>query len=176
MLHRNWVVILAIVAGLLGGLLISRLPVFQLAHAQELLSAREASGRILVQGHGGANSSKRPPKDHMSDHFTLMDSPQHSFKIIPPGKRFVLTDMMLQGTFSVRQPLTVNIARANPRAETGDIMLQVPIEPGKPEQVHLCSGYVIPSGDALVAWTNAGIEPEQYVQVSVTGYLEDDAK
>lgn len=76
----------------------------------------------------------------------------------------------------MQQPLTVNIARANPRAETGDIMLQVPIELGKPEQVHFCSGYVIPSGHALVAWTNAGIEPEQYIKVSVTGYLEDEAK
>jgi hypothetical protein len=40
--------------------------------------------------------------------------------------------------------------------------------------VHLCSGYVIPSGHALVAFTNAAIEPEQYVSVSVTGYLADE--
>ena len=48
------------------------------------------------------------------------------------------------------------------------------LSPGESDTVHLCSGYVIPAGSAVIAFTNAGLEPEQYVSVSVTGYLSDE--
>lgn len=167
---------LAILVGLVSGFLLNRLPTSQPVYAQDSVNVKDESEKILVEGSGIANSSLRPPKEHMSRYFTLQHSPQSSFKIIPKGKRFVLTDIMLHPQGSVKQAITINIARANPVAETGDIMLQVSIEPSKSEQVHLCSGYVIPSGHALVAWTNAGIELRQFVSVSVTGYLEDEPK
>ena len=166
----------AILVGLGGGFLLNRLPSFQPVFAQDSVNVKDESEKVLVQGSGAANSSWRPPRDNMSHHFRLRHSPQSSFTIVPAGKRFVLTDIMLHDKGSVKQSITINIARANPVAETGDIMLQIPIEPSKPEQVHLCSGYVIPSGHALVAWTNAGIEPNQLVNISVTGYLEDEPK
>ncbi len=176
MKERFTLVTLAVVVGLLGGFMLNRLPAFHPAYAQESVIVKQSGEKILVQGYGFANSSLRPPKDHMSNHFTLQHSPQSSFKIVPKGKRFVLTDIMLHDKGSVKQPITINVARANPVAETGDIILQIPIEPNEPEEVHLCSGYVIPSGHALVAWTNAGIEPEQFVNMFVTGYLEDEFK
>lgn len=176
MREKFCLVTLAILVGLVGGFILNRLPTSQSAYAQDSVNIKNESEKVLVQGSGVANSSLRPPKDHMSRHFTLRYSPQNSFSIVPSGKRFVLTDIMLHDKGSVKQSIAINIARANPVAETGDIMLQIPIEPSEPEQVHLCSGYVIPSGHALVAWTNAGIEPGQIVNISVTGYLEDEPK
>jgi hypothetical protein len=86
----------------------------------------------------------------------------------------VLTDVMYIAQGNVRQDVAVNIADANPANQTHKILFQVWISPGKSDEVHLCSGYVIPSGHALVAFTNAGIEPEQYISASVTGYLADE--
>jgi hypothetical protein len=84
---------------------------------------------------------------------------------------------------SVRQDLVVNIADASPspqnskgpRSEFGhSILFQVRLAPTESDQVHLCSGYIIRAGSSLIAFTNAGLEPEQYVSVSVTGYLIDE--
>ena len=85
----------------------------------------------------------------------------------------MLTDVMYEAQVSVRQTLIVNIANANLAAKTHDILFQVSLGPLKSEQVHLCSGYVIPAGNSLVAYTNYGMAPEQYVSISVTGYLTD---
>jgi len=79
-----------------------------------------------------------------------------------------------QGT--VRQDLAVNLASAFPNTQKskGSFLVWaqyfVPSQAlaGESDQVHLCSGYVIPAGSALIAFTNAGIEPEQYVSVAVT--------
>ena len=130
----------------------------------------QETGKILVQGHSRAISSLKPP----GEQFTLIaENPQLSLKVVPAGKKFVLTDVMYKTQGSVRQNLTVNIADANPSANTHDILFQVSLDPGKSDQVHLCSGYVIPAGNTLVAFTNAGLMPEQYVSVFVTGYLAD---
>lgn len=93
---------------------------------------------------------------------------------MPAGKKFVLTDAVYIAQGSVRQGLTVNVADVRPENGTDAILFQVRISPGESHEVHLCSGYVVPSGHALAAWTNAGLEPEQYVGVSVTGYLADE--
>jgi hypothetical protein len=130
--------------------------------------AQEA-GKILVQGHGRAISSLKPP----GEQFTLIAENNRSFKVVPAGKKFVLTDVMYETQGSVRQNLVVNIADANPSANTHDILFQVSLDPGRSDQVHLCSGYVIPAGNTLVAFTKAGLMPEQYVSVFVTGYLAD---
>ena len=152
------------------GLLLGRTPSLQSVSAQDAAGA-EQSNRILVQGHGRAISSLKPP----GEQFTLIASnaPQSSFKVVPAGKKFILTDVMYETQGSVRQSLTVNIANANSSANTHDILFQVSLEPGTSDQTHLCSGYVIPAGNTLVAFTNAGLAPEQYVSVSVTGYLAD---
>lgn len=131
----------------------------------------QESGRMLVRGHGRAVSSQKPP----GEQFTLIaeNDPRRSFKVVPAGKKFVLTDVMYETQGSVRQNLTVNVANANPSASTHDILFQISLDPDKSDQVHLCSGYVIPAGNTLVAFTNAGLMPEQYVTVSITGYLAD---
>lgn len=138
-----------------------------------LLAARPAmaneSDKILVRGHGRAISSLKPPGEQFS--LIVESDPQRSFQVVPEGKKFILTDVMYETQGSVRQNLTVNIANANPSANTHDILFQVSLDPGKSDQAHLCSGYVIPAGNTLVAFTNAGLMPEQYVSVSVTGYL-----
>jgi hypothetical protein len=114
----------------------------------------------------------KPPGEQLT--LVASNAPQRSFKVIPAGKKFVLTDVMYIAQGTVRQDVTVNIGDANPATQTHGILFQVRISPGESEEVHLCSGYVIPSGHALVAFTNAGIEPEQYVSVSATGYLADE--
>ncbi len=175
MFSRATLAILTLVVGMAVGFTVNRLPPLQSASAQE-------ASQILVKGHGRAISSLKPPD---SEQFTLYpsDAPRGSFKVVPAGKKFVLTDVMYIAQGSMRQDLAVNIASAHPspqkskesRLEFGhSILFQVRLSPGESDQVHLCSGYVIPAGSALIAFTNAGIEPEQYVSVSVTGYLADE--
>ena len=151
--------------GILVGIVLDHTSSSQSAHAQE-------PGQLLVRGHGRAISSLRPP----GEQFTLdaSDGPQRSFKVVPAGKKFVLTDVMYVSQGSVKQDLTVNLGSADPANQKHDILFQVRISPGESHELHLCSGYVIPSGHALVAFTNAGLQPEQYVSVSVTGYLADE--
>ena len=170
MFRKPWLIILSLCVGLGIGLMLNRNSSLQSVHAQDTVNSVQPE-RVLVQGHGRAVSSLRPP----GEQFTLSASnaPRSSFKAIPPGKKFVLTDVIYETQGSVRQNLTVNIANATPSANTHDILFQVSLEPGKSDQVHLCSGYVIPAGNTLVAFTNAGLAPEQYVSVSVTGYLAD---
>lgn len=170
MVRKHWLIILSLGAGLGIGLMLNRNSLPQSAHAQETVNAGQPD-RLLVQGHGRAISSLKPPGEQLT--LIASNAPQTSFKAIPPGKKFVLTDVMYETQGSVRQNLTVNIANANPSANTHDILFQVSLEPGKSDQIHLCSGYVLPTGNALVAFTNAGLAPEQYVSVSVTGYLAD---
>jgi hypothetical protein len=151
--------------GILVGIFLNHTSLSQSVHAQE-------PGQVFVRGHGRAISSLRPP----GEQFTLdaSDASQRSFKMVPAGKKFVLTDVMYISQGSVRQDLTVNIGTADPANQKHDILFQVRISPGESHELHLCSGYVIPSGHALVAFTNAGLAPEQYVSVSVTGYLADE--
>jgi|SRR6185369_1540331 len=151
--------------GILVGIVLDHTSSSQSAHAQE-------PGQLLVRGQGRAISSLRPP----GEQFTLdaSDGPQRSFKVVPAGKKFVLTDVMYISQGSVKQDLTVNLGSADPANQKHDILFQVRISPGESHELHLCSGYVIPSGHALVAFTNAGLQPEQYVSVSVTGYLADE--
>ncbi|MFL6333258.1 MAG: hypothetical protein ACJ754_07960 [Pyrinomonadaceae bacterium] len=129
-------------------------------------------GKILVQGHGRGVSTLKPPGEQFT--LTAENDPRRSFKVVPAGKKFVLTDAVYVAQGSVREDLTVNVAAAQPASGTSSILFQVRISPGESHEVHLCSGYVIPSGHALAAWTNAGLAPEQYVSVSVTGYLADE--
>ena len=171
MFSKTWLMILSLGVGLGLGLTLHRSNALESAHAQDTAQAEQAA-KILVQGHGRAISSLAPP----GEQFTLSaaTTPQASFKVVPPGQKFVLTDVMYETQRSVQQNLTVNIADANPAGKTHDILFQVSLAPGKSDQVHLCSGYVIAAGHSLVAFTNAGLAPEQYVSVSVTGYLADE--
>ena len=142
-------------------------------------SADIGADRIPVHGYGNANSSERPP----GQQFTLIASnaPNRSFKVVPPGKTFILTDMVYNAR-GVRQNLTVNLAsgRLTPEIQekpyTADILLQTYLKPGEGAETHLCTGYVIPSGHSVMAWTNAGLEPGQWVQIAVTGYLIDERR
>jgi hypothetical protein len=135
-----------------------------LAQAQEK-QTDQVPGRILIHGVGEADSSKRSPTPW--ERFTLGGS----IKVVPPGKTFVLTDMMYT-TRGVTQNLTVNLGRVSPQ-NTTHTFLQVDFEPGESKETHLCTGYVVPSGHGLAAWTNAGLAPEQRVHIAFTGYLID---
>jgi hypothetical protein len=170
MFRKSWLILLSTVVGLGIGLGLNRVSSVRPAYAQDVANAAQ-SNRILVQGHGRAASALAPP----GEQFSLLPSnaPRTSFTVVPAGKKFVLTDVMYEAQVSVRQTLIVNIANANLAAKTHDILFQVSLEPMKSDQVHLCSGYVIPAGNSLVAYTNYGMAPEQYVSISVTGYLTD---
>jgi hypothetical protein len=174
MFFRVMVSVLTLGIGMAVGFTVSR-PTLQSASAQERT-------QNLVRGYGRAISSLKP---HESEKFTLFaaDNSQSSFTVVPPGKRFVLTDVMYIAQGSVRQDLVVNIADATPRTQkssgprsefTHSILFQVRLLPRESNEVHLCSGYSIPAGNSLLAFTNAGLEPEQYVSVAVTGYLIDE--
>jgi hypothetical protein len=164
---NSWLIIVSVAFGLVAGLSLNRFPQSQTALAQNATQ----SNQILVQGHGRAVSRLAPPGERIE----LIPStpPQRSFTVVPAGKKFVLTDVMYQAQVSVRQPVPVNIGNANLSAGKHDILFQFIADPMKSDQVHLCSGYVIPAGNSLVAWTGYGPEPEQFVSIAVTGYLAD---
>ena len=159
---------LALVFGLVAGLSLSRFPQSQTALAQ---SAITRSDQILVHGHGRAVSRLAPPGEKVE--LIPSTTAQRSFTVVPAGKKFVLTDVMYDAQVSVRQPVPVNIGNANLSAGKHEILFQFIVDPMKSDQVHLCSGYVIPAGNSLVAWTGYGPEPEQFVSIAVTGYLAD---
>ena len=174
MLFRVMISILILGIGMGGGFTVSR-STLRSASAQERT-------QILVRGNGRAISSVMP---HDSEKFALYadGASRSSFKVVPSGKRFVLTDVMYIAQGSVRQDMVVNIADASPGTQkyngsgsefTHRILFQVRLSSRESDQVHLCSGYVIPAGSSLIAFTNAGLEPEQYVSVAVTGYLIDE--
>ena len=167
MSRNSWLVILALVLGLFAGFLLNHLPVALTARAQNAINQTQ----ILVHGNGRAVSDLAPPGEQIS--LISSTAPQRSFMVVPAGKKFVLTDVMYQAQLSVHEPLTVNIANANVPAGKHDILFQVTIAPMKSEQIHLCSGYAVPAGNSLVAYTGRGPKPEQYVSISVTGYLVD---
>lgn len=165
-----WSLIAALVLGLFGGFLLNRLPTSLTARAQNTINPAQ-SNQILVHGNGRAVSRLAAPGELIS--LIPSTTPQRSFTVVPAGKKFVLTDVIYQAQVSVHQPVTVNIASANLPAGKHEILFQVTVEPMTSEQVHVCSGYVIPAGNSLVAYTGYGPEPEQYVSISVTGYLVD---
>ena len=153
------------------------LPQLSGSHAQEQPNAD--ANKILVHGYGKASSSEKPP----GQQFTLIASnaPQRSFKVVPPGKTLILTDMVYNAR-GVKENLTVNLANGKltpdrpEKPYVADILLQTYLKPTEAQETHLCTGYVIPSGHSVMAWTNAGLQPDQWVQVAVTGYLIDERK
>jgi hypothetical protein len=90
---------------------------------------------------------------------------------VPPGKKFIVTDIMYN-TRLARQELTVNFGKVYPEDKAW-ILFQIYLKPGGQEETHLCTGYEIQSGYGLGAWTNAGLEPDQVINIAVTGYLID---
>ena len=170
MFRKSLLILFSTVLGLGIGFGFNRASSVSPAYAQDIANSAQPN-RILVQGHGRAVSALAPPGEQFS--LIASNAPRTSFTVVPAGKKFVLTDVMYETQVSVRQTLTVNIANANLVAKTHDILFQVMLEPMKSDQVHLCSGYVINAGNSLVAYTNWGMAPEQYVSISVTGYLTD---
>ena len=133
--------------------------------------------RIIVRGHGSAKSSEKPPGQQLT--FIAADTPQHSFKTVPPGKKLVITDIFCNPR-GVHQNLTVNLAMGKlmpertPVPYVADILDQIDMTPGEPRETHLCTGYEFPSSYSVMAWTNAGLEADQWVSIEVTGYLVDN--
>ncbi len=167
---RKLFIILALVLSFVAGHLLTRVsPTTSLA--QEARKSPQ-SERVLVRGHARAITSLQSPTRH--EVFTLMleGVTNSSFTVVPKGKKFVLTDIMLHPQGSVSETITVNIGSGSEKG--AGILTQMRTEPNGYEQASLCSGYVIPAGKSLVAFTGWGPKPEQYVSISVTGYLTDE--
>lgn len=130
------------------------------------------SPALLIEGRGRAITSLRPPGETFS--LTAKAPDARSFKVVPPGKMFILTDVMYIAQGSLRESVVVNLARTHAEEQGTQILFQVRIAPGESDDVHLQSGYVIPAGHSLVAYTNAGMAPDQHVSIAVTGYLTDE--
>lgn len=127
---------------------------------------------ILIEGRGRAITSLRSPGETFS--LTPMAPRSRSFKVVPRGKMFILTDIMYIAQGSLRESVVVNLSRMDAEKQGTQILFQVRIGPGESDDVHLQSGYVIPAGHSLVAYTNAGMSPDQHVSIAVTGYLTDE--
>jgi len=156
-------------AGIVLGLIVGILAGYT---ATALTSQAPPVRQVLVDGDGRASTSWRPPGEPFMLH--VRTPPLQSFTVVPRGKKFILTDVMYMAQGNLRQEIAVNIASANPLRQSHDILFQVRISPAESDDVHLCSGYVIPSGHTLTAFSNAGPAPDQFVSVAVNGYLQDE--
>lgn len=169
--NRSWLLlVLMLISVIVIAEELAPLPMSQPTQASEQESKSDPK-RIFINGNGVADSSKRPPV--LWERFTLFASTDQlrSFKVVPAGKSFIVTDIMYN-TRLTRQNLTVNFAKVTPDDKT-HTLFQIYLTPGQQHETHLCTGYAIPSGYGLGAWTNAGLEPEQFVHIAVTGYLID---
>jgi hypothetical protein len=167
MSRTSWLTVASLFLALIFGFLIGKLAVPRTALAQNAPQVNQ----VLVHGHGRAVSRLAPPGERIE--LIPSTTPQRSFTVVPAGKKFVLTDVMYEAQVSVRQPVPVNIGNANPSAGKHEILFQFIVDPMKSDQVHLCTGYVVPAGNSLVAFTGHGPEPDQFVSIAVTGYLVD---
>src|SRR5687768_14346069 len=120
----------------------------------------QPADRVLMKGHGRAITGLRHTQ---VEPFRLLmsDTPERGFVVVPPGRTFVLTDVMFIAQESVRDQVAVNISVIGPHQPGPRILFQTRIGPRASEDVHLCSGYVIPEGHSLVAYTGASFAPEQ---------------
>jgi len=138
-------------------------------YAMSLATSAQEPDRSLAKGYGRASSSLRLTQAEWF-RLTLPGTPERTIQVIPPGRMFVLTDVMFTPQQSVREDVVVNIglARADqpPRG-----LFQVKIGPNDSHDIHLCSGYEVPEGYGLVAYTGASAQPEQFVSIAVTGYI-----
>jgi len=168
------ILILSVVTGLVAGVVWQELSVVALSEAQE--QSETARDKILVRGHGYATTSKRPTGEAF-----IFYTSSESFRAVPPGKTFIMTDMFYNTRY-VKQNLTVNLAKAILSTKKPDqpfkanILQQIDFKPDESKETHLCSGYEIDAGNGVSAWTNAGLDPDQTVQIVVTGYLVDLVK
>jgi hypothetical protein len=177
MRKRLYILILVLATGVsfTAGAVLQELPSPLRSQAQEQLD-NVRDNKIPVRGGGFASTSKRPPGEKFI-FYTSADS----FRMVPPGKTFIMTDMFYN-TRGVKQNLTVNLAEAmtssqNPDAPfKADNFLQMDFKPDESKETHLCTGYAIRSGHGVTAWTNAGLDPQQAVQIVVTGYLIDEVR
>ena len=171
--NRGWLLlVLTLIIGVMVGAVVApRMSQATQARGQDI---KADPNRIFINGNGVANSSKRPPE--LWERFTLFASNDQtrSFKVVPPGKTFIVTDI-LYNTRLVRENLTVNFAKVTPDDKT-HLLFQTYLAPAQQHETHLCTGYAIPSGYGIGAWTNAGLEPEQFVHIAVSGYLIDAAQ
>lgn len=156
--------------GLALGLWLKEIHFAQTTLAQE--RSLQESDKQLLRGYGRANTSWRVP-NHTKEPLTILTSPQSSFQVIPSKKNYILTDVVFHPQQSVHQTITVNISLLDPSKQYVTILFQTKVEPNDSKVVNFCSGYAVPAGYSLVAYTGAGYEPEQYVSISFSGYLEE---
>jgi hypothetical protein len=144
--------------------------------AQETQKAPD-DARILLYAHGTVTTGESPPTKPFD--FVDYTDQRHNFSVVPKGKRFILTDMMYNAR-GVNENLTVNLVNEQLSPEnlnrpyTGDILLQEYLKPSEMQETHLCTGFEIPAGHSVTAWTNGGLKPGHWVQITVTGYLIDE--
>lgn len=152
---------LFVTLGFLGGLCAG--------YAMNAATLAQEPNRVLIKGYGRASTSLRLTQAEWF-RLTLPGVPERTMQVVPPGRMFVLTDVMFTPQQSVREDVVVNIglARADqpPRG-----LFQVKIGPNDSHDIHLCSGYEVPEGHGLVAYTGASAQPEQFISVAVTGYM-----
>ena len=131
---------------------------------------------IIIRAFGTANSSDRP-EDHKV-FAVYSEDHQPGLYVVPQGKKLVITDMMFDARYT-QQDLVINLAQRNDERDSRgykkhESIQQVSLKVGESKEIHLCTGYVIASGNSIVGWTNAGLKPKQLVLMNFTGYLVDE--
>jgi hypothetical protein len=142
-------------------------------HVGASLDEQQTPEPVLVRGHGRAVTSLRLPGETMI--LTISGKSGHPFQVIPFGKDFVLTDVMVIAQASIKEPITVNISTLDhlrPQ-DPPRLLTQRRLQPGGSNDLQLCSGFVVPEGHSLVAYTNASAAPDQFASITVTGRLRD---
>jgi len=161
------VLLLGLAMGFIAAIYV--LPSFQEQQMPMTRAGLMPAEQTLIRGTARAISSARPPGESFT--FKDADKPHEAFKAVPAGKRFILKDINYYPQASVRAPLTVNIADKDPETYTHAILFQVHVNPRQSRDIHFSSGYVLPAGHELTAFTAGALAEEQYVSLGVAGYL-----
>lgn len=154
--------------GICLGICLNNLQIGHTVFAQQKVSSPKQE-KILVRGSGRAVTGKKL-KEVEKFKFRALNNPQFQFfEDVPKGKKLVITDVIYVSQRSVYQKaIFINF-------NGGDgLLFQVFVSPDTAGELHLCSGYEMSSGRSLMTYTDGTSGPEQYVSISVTGYLVDE--
>ncbi|MBK9155727.1 MAG: hypothetical protein IPM25_16220 [Chloracidobacterium sp.] len=133
--------------------------------------------KIIVRMLGSSRSNERPEESKLF-RITAENNVLNPIFTVPKGKKLIVTDLMFDARHAT-QDVVINL---NQRIEDksshnfgkSHYLQQVNLRAGESKEINLCTGYVIHAGNGIVAWTQAGLQPNQIVQMSFTGYLVDE--
>ena len=135
--------------------------------------------KVIVRAHGFARTKDRPEESALFQ-LTSENRSSSAMTTVPKGKKLIVTDFLFDARH-MKEDVVINLNqriedKTSPSYKKTQPLQQVALKAGESREISLCTGYVIHAGNGIVGWTNAGLMPDQGVQMNFTGYLIDEDK